>query len=87
MDNNIRKAHAVETPMDVNGESSYYIVGGLIYQGPICYTITKITVQEDLPGLHCNMRRVLVWVEDRVAVEIPLHNCVQVIYDLSEEEK
>lgn len=87
MDNNIRKAHTVETPTDGNGENSYYIVGGLVYQGLDSYTITKITVQEDLPGLHCNMRRVLVWVGDRVAVEIPLHNCVQVIYDLSEEEK
>lgn len=35
--------------------------------------VTRITVTEDLPGLHCNMERVRVYDGDTMIFEAPLH--------------
>jgi len=43
-------------------------------------TVSRITVTEDLPGLHCNMERVRVWDDDMVIAEMPLHNLELVCY-------
>lgn len=33
--------------------------------------ITRITVQTDEPGLHCNMRRVCIWSDETLLAEFP----------------
>lgn len=64
------EADWVEFPPRVEGDSSYYRVGGQLFQaGMKASTITRITVQQDLPGLYCNLRRVCIWVGDQLAVE------------------
>lgn len=74
------EASWVEIPPGVDNEATFYCVGGLIYAGGQEATITRITVQEDLPGLHCNMRRVCVWVDDALAFEAPMHAVQGVCY-------
>lgn len=63
-----------------NGESLRYAVGGTVYFFGASVKITRITVQEDLPGMYCNMRRVCVWAGDKLAFEAPLHNVQGVGY-------
>lgn len=42
--------------------------------------VSRITVTDDLPGLHCNMERVRVFDGDTVVFEGPLHNLEGVTY-------
>jgi len=63
-----------------NGESPRYAVGGYIHHFRDKVEVTRITVQEDLPGMYCNMRRVCVWAGDKLAFEAPLHNVQGVGY-------
>jgi hypothetical protein len=48
--------------------------------------VTRITVQRDLPGLHCDLWRVCVWVGDTMIVEVPLHNTIGVGYKAGDEQ-
>ena len=81
-----REAIAVQWPEDSQGEALYAQVGKKLYQpdelneGVVesAGTVTRILVSDDLPGLHCNMERVRVYVGDQVAFEAPVH-AVEVI--------
>lgn len=63
-----------ETGPDADGDCHFWSVGKQFYNpGSVDRpTITRITVQEDLPGLHCNMRRVCVWVGEAMVAEAPV---------------
>lgn len=63
-----------------DGESTRYAVGGKVYARGLTVAITRITVQQDLPGMYCNMRRVCVWARDQLAFEAPLQNVQGVGY-------
>lgn len=70
------------TPPDCDGQQAHWNVGLPIWipgvgKGP---NVTRITVQEDVPALHCNMRRVCVWVGDQLAAEAPFHSIEAVGY-------
>ncbi len=55
-----------------NEPARYFSVGGKFATAKREYLeITRITVQTDEPGLHCNMRRVCIWTGDTLAVEFP----------------
>lgn len=41
--------------------------------------VEKITLHEDVPAMHCNMRRILVWGERGILCEIPYQH-VSVIH-------
>lgn len=43
-------------------------------------TVTRITVTDDLPGLHCNLERVRVFDGDTMIFEAPLHSLEGVCY-------
>lgn len=43
-------------------------------------TVSRITVTDDLPGLHCNMERVRVFDGDTMIYEAPLHSLEGVSY-------
>lgn len=49
-------------------------------QWKIVGKVSRITVTEDLPGLHCNMERVRVFDGDTMIFEAPLHNLEGVQY-------
>lgn len=75
-----------ETAPDVDGDPRFWKVGGSIwngsgYGGPI----TRITVQKDEPGLHCDMRRVCVWIGETMVVEVPAH-MTMIGYPLPEDD-
>ena len=75
------------TPPDCDGQQSHWHVGKTIWQdGAPGAVITRITVQEDLPGLHCNMRRVCVWVGGVLAAEAPVHSLEAVGYPVAASE-
>jgi hypothetical protein len=46
--------------------------------------VSQITVSRDLPGLHCNMERVCVYVGEHMVWEAPLHALESVTYALPE---
>lgn len=46
--------------------------------------VTRITVQCDLPGLHCDLWRVCVWSGETMIAEVPLHNTAGVGYKAEE---
>ncbi len=48
-------------------------------------TISRITVTDDLPGLHCNLERVRAYVGDCVIWEGPLHNLEGVTFEYHED--
>lgn len=85
MDHEIIEAEWAETQLDQDGESRFWQVGRPIWtrkaHGP---AVTRITVQQDLPGLHCNMRRVCIWIGDKMVVEAPLHSLAAVGYPIPE---
>ena len=78
----IKEALWATTPPDCDGQQSHWRVGKSIWTPGIGSgaVITRITVQEDVPALHCNMRRVCVWVCDQLAVEAPFHSLEAVGY-------
>lgn len=69
----IEAAWAATGP-DADGDCFFWCVGKPLYGAGAEHrpTITRITVQEDLPGLHCNMRRVCVWVGEAMVAEAPV---------------
>lgn len=42
--------------------------------------VSRITVTDDLPGLHCNMERVRVFDGDHMIFEAPLHSLEGIVY-------
>lgn len=83
MDHPVMEAVWVESIPDSEGTTRFWKVGNTIlgWEGS-SGTITRITVQQDLPGLHCNMRRVCVWVGDALVAEAPMHAVQAVGYPL-----
>ena len=83
----IREAEWATTPPDCDGQQTHWAVGKPIWAnggpGPV---ITRITVQEDLPGLHCHMRRVCVWIGDDLAAEAPVHSLEAIGYAIATPE-
>ena len=80
-----REAFAVEWPADEDGATLYLHVGSPIHQvtepgvsSGVVGAVTRIVVSDDLPGLHCYMERVRVYVDDLVVYEAPVH-AVQLI--------
>ena len=73
-------------PQGEHGEDGiYYSVGhgyrrivGNSWQ--IAGKVSRITVTDDLTGLHCNMERVRVYDGDTLIFEAPLHNLEGVQY-------
>lgn len=81
----IREAKSVCFPSDQDGEQMFLTVGGTFWTvtegksidvGPIL----RITVEDDLPGLHCNMERVKVWVCDKMILEAPVISVLWISY-------
>ena len=76
-----------ETGPDADGECHFWRVGKPFYNlasasKPI---ITRITVQHDLPGMHCNMRRVCVWIGDVMVAEAPVATITAIGYPIPED--
>lgn len=74
------------TPMGEHGEDGIFYAVGHPYRRPVgnewkvVGTVSRITVTEDLPGLHCNMERVRVFDGDTMIFEAPLHSLEGVAY-------
>ncbi|UWQ31055.1 hypothetical protein [Leisingera sp. M523] len=74
MANDILEAKWAETIPDLpdNEPARYFNVVGKYCTAERDYIeITRITVQTDEPGLHCNMRRVCIWNEETLLAEFP----------------
>lgn len=85
MDQETKDAIWAEGLPDADGNTNFWKVGQGIWtgsaRGP---AITRITVQHDLPGLHCNLRRVCVWIGETMVAEAPLHSLAAVGYAIPE---
>lgn len=79
----VREAKCLHGVPDCDGEVTYYGVGDT----RLSITPTRITVTQDLPGLHCNMERVRVYQGANVIWEGPLHNLEGVTYFTADELK
>jgi len=72
--------------MSAPGEDGEYYAVGRGYQRvvdgkyKIVGDVSRITVTDDLPGLHCDMERVRVYDGDTVIFEAPLHSLEGVRY-------
>ena len=73
-------------PTGAHGEDGQYYAVGSPYRriidgsGKVAGTVTRITVTDDLPGLHCNMERVRVFDGETLIFEAPLHSLEGVAY-------
>ena len=77
----IKQALWAETLPDVYEGCRYFNVGRpFIGNSGKKAEITAITVQRDVPGLHCNLDRVCIWVGDTLAAEFPYLNAAAVGY-------
>lgn len=82
-----REAHAVQFNEDSNGEALFCQIGkkwdeeDLLNPGVVgsAGAVTRITVTDDLPGLHCYLERVRVFVGEKLVLEAPFHQieCAQ----------
>lgn len=69
-----------------DGESGVHYAVGKQYWRTVegravrCGPVTRITITDDLPGLHCNMERVRVYDGDTLIYEAPLHSLEGVEY-------
>ena len=79
------EARWVELTPRADGDGGFFRVGGKIFAESKEFTITRITVQQDLPALYCNMHRVCIWVGDHLAVEAPMHAVEAVGYPLPDQ--
>jgi hypothetical protein len=81
---NTREANAVcGVPAGETREEGFYAKVGLNfpYHNKNSPIVTRITVSDDLPGLHCNLERVRVFAEgDKLLWEGPMHNLEGVWY-------
>lgn len=67
-----RQAIWAETLPDGDDGARYFRVGGDLHADDGSKVpITSITVQRDVPGLHCNLDRVCIWCGDELAAEFP----------------
>ena len=70
-------------PYGPDREATFYSVG-VPYDLAKERYVTRITVTDDLPGLHVNMERVRVYDGDDVIFEGPLHGLEGVTYEKPE---
>jgi len=78
--------------------SAVYLSEGEVFQVGVPYAdigetprkgnreVTRITVTQDLPGLHFSMERVRVYVGEQMVYEAPLHMVEGVAYKLEDAE-
>lgn len=85
-DHEVMEAKWVDASPDADGNIASFGVGASAFDasGQI-RNITRITVQQDLPGMHCNMRRVCVWVGEHLLFEAPVHNVQGIGYAVPAE--
>lgn len=79
----VREATEVHgMPMGSTGEDGFcFSVGRNLYlNGKTPHVVTRITITEDLPGPHCFLERVRVYVGETVVFEAPLHNMQAAFY-------
>lgn len=83
----VREAVSISgVPMGGTGEDGiFYHVGRpyhrlFVNSYEVAGTVTRITVTDDLPGLHCNLERVRVFDGDTMIFEAPLHSLEGVCY-------
>lgn len=73
-------------PSGPTGEDGVYYAVGTPYTRLVgnswqkVGTVSRITVTDDLPGLHCNMERVRVFDGETMIFEAPLHSLEGVSY-------
>lgn len=73
-------------PQGELGEDGIYYAVGQVYRRldgnswKVAGTVSRITVTDDLPGLHCNMERVRVFDGETMIFEAPLHSLEGVAY-------
>lgn len=82
-----REAFAIYgVPSGQSGEDgTFYGVGRPYHRAvgnvvKVAGIVSRITVSDDLPGLHCNMERVRVFDGDTMIYEAPLHSLEGVAY-------
>lgn len=71
---------ATGIPVGIEGDEGFYAHVGVQFE-QTGREVTRITVTEDLPGLHCSMERVRVWAGDSLLWEGPLHSLEGVTYN------
>jgi len=89
-----REALAVQWPVANDGLGLYVAVGKKLWQpdalndGAVegAGVVTRITVTNDLPGLHGNMERIRVYCGEQVAMEAPVHAVDVVQYQVKPED-
>lgn len=81
-----KQIQSVEFPSYVPDEEGVYlVVGGSFYirednQSKDIGPVTSITLQDDVPGLHCNLWSVKVWIENELVLEAPYTSVLYVRY-------
>ena len=81
-----KQIQSVEFPSYVPDEEGVYlVVGGPFYirednQSKDIGPVTSITLQDDVPGLHCNLWSVKVWIENELVLEAPYTSVLYVRY-------
>nr|WP_312970686.1 hypothetical protein [Brucella intermedia] len=82
-----REAIAISgMPQGQDGDEGIYYLVGADYNRIIdgewkrAGRVTRITVTDDLPGLHCNMERVRVFDGETMIFEAPLHSLESILY-------
>lgn len=76
----MREAQWVKTPTDADNELSFYKVGRPTHFIHRVVVPTRIVVQDDVPGLHCNLWRVCVYEHEELISEFPYHNVEEIGY-------
>lgn len=79
---NVKNAAWIEGLPDQEGLSRFIQVGGQFYLKASLesVTVTAITIQADLAGPNCFLRRACVWAGDDLIAEFPVHNLQGVGY-------
>ena len=81
METEVKEAvSAAGLPVGVHGDEGFFAKVGVRFGGSNGPEVTRITVTNDLPGLHCSMERVRVFAGDELLWEGPLHSLEGVSY-------
>ena len=81
-----KQIQSVEFPSYLVGEEGVYLeVGKPFYihennQSKDIGPVTSITLQDDVPGLHCNLWSVKVWIGEKLVFDAPYLSVLYVRY-------
>ena len=81
-----KQIQSVEFPSYTEDENGVYLeVGGPFYirednQSKDIGPVTSITLQDDIPGLHCNLLSVKVWIGEKLVFDAPYLSVLYVRY-------